>query len=278
MNLRKLLPVGGLLTVLAAAPAQAQSFRALVFSKTVGFRHDSIAQGTALIRALGSLNDFAVDVTEDAGDFNAANLDRYAVVVWLNTTGNVLDDAQQAAFETWMRAGGGYVGVHAAADCEYAWPFYGEELLGAGAWFWNHPFIQPARVRVDYPVHPSTAQLPAEAVFPEEWYNFRANPRSVATVLLTLDESSYSGGQMGNDHPIAWCHENLGGRMWYTGLGHRPETYLSSDFRRHLLGGILWAARAPAPIPVSSPLGSALLGLGLAALGARALRRRAVRG
>lgn len=228
--------------LLAVLPAAGQdSASILVFSKTAGFRHASIPDGQALIRELAAVHGFAVEETEDAGAFTDANLARFAAVVWLSTTGDVLDAGQEAAFQRYIRAGGGYVGVHAAADTEHDWPWYGE-LLGGGAWFLSHPPIQQARLVVEDHCRPSTTHLPESFFFTDEWYNFAANPRPSVHVLLSIDEASYSPGPdaMG-DHPLAWCHAFEGGRAWITNLGHRSETWSDPRFARHLLGGILWA-------------------------------------
>jgi type 1 glutamine amidotransferase len=226
----------------AFAPASGKDFRVLVFSKTTGFRHDSIPDGIALIQTLGAANGFRVDASEDPSVFTARGLRPYRAVVFLNTTGDVLNANQQSAFEGYIRKGGGWVGVHSAADTEYDWPFYGQ-LLG-GAWFLSHPPIQTATIRVKNANHPSTRHYPASFSFTDEWYNFRVNPRGAAKVLLTIDERSYDPGigAMGSDHPIAWSRAVGKGRAWYTNLGHNSETYTKPSFQRHLLGGILWAA------------------------------------
>jgi cytochrome c len=219
-------------------------FAVLVFSKTTGFRHDSIPQGIATIKALGAAHGFAVDSTEDAARFTDAELARRKVVVFLNTTGDVLDNIQKAAFERYIRAGGGFVGIHSASDTEYRWPWYGELV---GAYFASHPEIQPATIRITDPAHPSTEDLPVVWRRTDEWYNFRSNPRGAAHVLATLDEATYSGGKMGYDHPIAWCQEIDGGRSWYTAMGHTVESYAEPLFRVHLLGGIESAASVGCP-------------------------------
>jgi type 1 glutamine amidotransferase len=232
----------GIVLALALGPAAAAAQdRILVFSKTVGFRHGSIADGLALLRAQGANQGFLVEATEDSGQFTPTNLARFRAVVWLSTTGDVLNTTQEAAFEQWLSGGGGYVGIHAAADCEYQWAWYGAQALGNGAWFANHPAIQTATVVRESATDASTAHLPATFSFTDEWYNFRANPRPVAEVLLTLDESSYSGGTMGADHPISWKRAVGSGRSWYTGLGHRSQTFTDARFQQHLLGGLLWA-------------------------------------
>ncbi|MEV4116530.1 ThuA domain-containing protein [Nonomuraea sp. NPDC049695] len=227
-------------TMIPAIPAQAAAFKVLVFSKTAGFRHDSIPNGIQAIRDLGAANDFAVDATEDSNAFSTANLAQYKAVVFLSTTGDVLNDSQQAAFQTYVDGGGGYVGVHSAADTEYNWPYYGQLM---GAWFNNHPAIQQATVRNEDRAHAATAHLGATWSRTDEWYNYRTNPRPNVRVLQSLDEGSYSGGGMG-DHPITWCHPQSSGRAFYTGLGHTQESYADPNFRTLLLGGIRYAAKA----------------------------------
>jgi cytochrome c len=223
----------------AAADGADSRFTVLVFSKTAGFRHDSIPQGIAAIEALGAEHGFAVDSTEDAAWFSDAVLGRYKVVLFLNTTGDVLDAGEKAAFERYIRSGGGFVGIHSASDTEYGWPWYGRLV---GAWFASHPQIQRATIHIANPDHPSTKGLPAAWERTDEWYNFRSNPRGAVQVLATLDEATYSGGAMGADHPITWCQTIDGGRSWYTAMGHTKESYDEPLFRLHLLGGIESAA------------------------------------
>jgi type 1 glutamine amidotransferase len=230
-----------LVATLAAAEPTAPRFRVLVFSKTAGYRHGSIPDGIAAVRALGAAHGFAVDATEDAARFDDASLRAYAAVVFLSTTGDVLDDAQQGAFERFIRAGGGYVGIHAASDTEYDWPWYGRLV---GAYFKRHPPVQPAAVRVTDRDHPSTRHLPARWERRDEWYDYRDSPRDRVRVLASLDETTYDGGGMGDDHPIAWCHAFEGGRAWYTGGGHTAESFAEPLFMTHVLGGIEWAAGA----------------------------------
>jgi type 1 glutamine amidotransferase len=240
-----LLTAGAALPVHAAQgqkkPGPREGESVLVFSKTAGFRHDSIPDGVKALEQLGAEGGFTVDATEDARVFTPGRLAAYDAVVFLSTTGDVLDDSQQAAFEGYIEDGGGYVGVHAAADTEYEWPWYGGLV---GAWFDSHPLIQPAKVQVEDRAHPATAHLGATWERTDEWYNYRADPRENVHVLAALDESSYTGGNMGGDHPIAWCHEYDGGRAFYTGGGHTKESYADDAFRAHLLGGVRWATGA----------------------------------
>ncbi len=240
--MRTLAAVAMLALLLPAACGAEGSGRVLVFSKTAGFRHDSIPDGVAAIRGLGKTRGFAVDSTEDSSVFEDSRLAPYSAVVFLCTTGDILDEGQQAAFQRYIEAGGGFVGVHSAADTEYDWPWYGGLV---GAYFKGHPAIQPASIVVSDSVHPSTRDLPARWNRTDEWYNFQANPRARVHVLATVNEATYSGGEMGDDHPIAWCQFYGGGRAWYTALGHTRESYSEPLFLRHLLGGIQFAAGFP---------------------------------
>ena len=227
------------LLLLSESVKQSDDYRILVFSKTEGFRHDSIEPGIAAIQALGTEHQFGVTATEDAAYFNADTLAQYAAVVFLNTTGDVLNERQQAAFEAYIQQGGGFVGVHAAADTEYDWAWYGGLVA---AYFDSHPRVQPANVLATDRHHPATAVLPQSWNHTDEWYNYNINPRSSVHVLGVVQESSYEGGEMGPDHPIIWAHEYDGGRSIYTGLGHTIESYSEPLMQAHLHGAIAWAA------------------------------------
>jgi len=212
----------------------------LVFSRTTGFRHASIPDGIAAVRQLGDAHGFSVTATEDPSAFSPAGLAGFDAVVFLNTTGDVLDAGQQAAFEDYIRSGGGFVGVHSAADTEYDWAWYGGLV---GAYFESHPPGTPgAVVHVVDRAHPATRDLPATWPRTDEWYNFRRSPRGDVHVLATLDETTYNGGTMPGDHPIAWCHVYEGGRSFYTAGGHTGASFAEADFVGHLWGGLGWAA------------------------------------
>lgn len=209
--------------------------RALVFTRTTDYRHDSIEHGTDVVRALLALEGVGSDHTEEPGVFTADRLASYDLVVWLSATGDVLDDDGRAAFAAWLAAGGAWAGIHAATVAEPGWPEF-ERI--AGAVFTDHPEIQSARVRVTDPAHPSTAPLPAVWEHTDEWYNFRRHPGPEHTVLLTVDEASYVGGTMGERHPVAWHGSYGAGRTWYTSLGHEVEAYDDELLVAHLRGGL----------------------------------------
>ncbi|HEU4721418.1 MAG TPA: ThuA domain-containing protein [Gemmatimonadaceae bacterium] len=231
----------------AAAPASAGTCtlarpragtRVLVFSRTKGFRHASIPDGVAAVTALGARHGFDVESTEDPTVFTDQSLRRFAAVVFMMTTGDVLDDAQQAAFERYIRAGRGFVGVHSATDTEYDWAWYGQLV---GAYFKSHPRVQEARLDVRDRTHLSTKCLPEVWTRRDEWYDFRAAPPAEVKVLITIDEKSYSGGQMGAVHPMAWYRVFQGGRTIYSEMGHTHESWKEQAYLDHLAGAILWA-------------------------------------
>jgi len=213
----------------------------LVFSKTGAFRHASIKDGKIALQKLAAEHNFAIDFSEDSTVFSDANLSQYNAVVFLLTTGNILDDTQKAAFERYIRAGGGYVGIHSASDTEYNWSWYGGLVGAYNNQLNKHSKVTQATIHVVDHTNPSTSMLPALWVRTDEWYNFATNPRGRVHVLMTVDEKTYIGGTMGANHPIAWYHEYDGGHAWYTALGHTSESYYEPLFLAHLWGGITYA-------------------------------------
>ena len=226
-----------LLLILSSANPIAEKPAVLIFSKTNGFRHESIPAGIEAIKKLGASNGFDVVATEDSLEINKSNLKKFAAVIFLSPTGKVFGPEQEEAFQNYIEQGGGYVGIHAATDCEYNWPWYGKL---AGAYFKGHPSQQEAKLIIVNKNHPSTAGLPDTWVRKDEWYNFKdINPD--ITVLIKIDESSYKGGENGGDHPMAWYHAYDGGRAFYTELGHTNESFSDPLYLKHLLGGIEYA-------------------------------------
>jgi cytochrome c len=211
--------------------------RVLVFTKTAGYHHNSIAVGVPAITKLGNENNFDVDTTSDASRFTEDSLSKYAAVIFLNTTGDLLNNFQEADFERYIQSGGGFVGIHAAADAEYDWGWYGRLV---GAYFESHPQQQEAVIKVIDSTDESTKHLPRNWKRKDEWYNFKNLSKDVH-VLLEIEENSYTGGTNGNKHPMAWQHEYDGGRVWYTELGHTDESYSEANYLKHLLGGIKYA-------------------------------------
>ena len=224
------------LLFISAATVTAKN-KVLIFSKTAGFHHASIPTGIKAIMKLGEENNFDVDTTIDAAKFTYDNLKQYAAVVFLSTTGDVLNDTQQAAFEKYIRGGGGFVGIHAATDTEYGWLWYGDLV---GAYFKSHPAQQSAMFNVVDRNFIATKHLPAQWQRFDELYNFKYIAKGLHT-LITIDEKSYKGGENGDFHPMSWYHSYDGGRAFYTELGHTDESYADPLYLKHILGGIQYA-------------------------------------
>ena len=218
------------------APVKKQN-KVLIFARTNGYHHESIADGITAIMALGREHQFAVDSTTDSLKISDANMKNYKAIIFLSTTGRVLAEEQEKALQNFIHKGGGYVGIHAAADCEYNWPWYNKLV---GGWFKSHPKQQQAKLQVIDKTHLSTKHLPDIWERWDEWYNYKdLNPD--VHVLIKIDESSYTGGANNGNHPMAWYHEYEGGRAFYTEMGHTKESYQDPLYLQHILGGIQWA-------------------------------------
>jgi len=226
-----------ILIIVSSCTTPVKEKKVLVFSKTEGFRHGSIATGISALQKMGSESGFIVDTTENANFFSEEKLKTYSAVVFLNTTGDVLNQTQQSHFERYIQAGGGFVGVHAATDTEYDWSWYGKLV---GAYFVSHPKIQEATLNVIDNKHISTKHLDSIWIKSDEWYNFK-NLNPDVNVLVTIDENSYEGGTNKENHPISWYHDYDGGKAFYTEMGHTDKTYENPKFISHLLGGINYA-------------------------------------
>lgn len=209
---------------------------AVLFTRTEGFHHESIAVAAPALTAALAERGFEVTTTDDPGTFTAETLGAVDVVVFLETTGDVLDPPEEAALQQFVEGGGGWVGVHSALDTEYDWPFY--ETL-AGAHFLAHPAVQPATVRREDADHPAMAGVPDAWERTDEWYDLRADPRPDVHVLATVDEATYDGGRMGADHPIAWCHAVGAGRSFVTAMGHTDESWREPRFVDHVAAGVV---------------------------------------
>ncbi len=230
----------GLVLMSASIRKAGSKPRILVFSKMNGYHHKSVPAGIAAIEKMGTENNFDVDTTADSTAFNSANLKKYKALVFLSPTGKVFGPAEEKALQEYIHNGGGFVGVHSATDCEYDWAWYGELV---GGYFKSHPRQQTARLIVVDKNHLSTQHLPDDWDRFDEWYSFKyLNPK--VHILIKIDESSYTGGQNGENHPVAWYHEFEGGRSFYTALGHTDESYADPLYYNHLLGGIRWAMGA----------------------------------
>ncbi len=238
-----------LFSMLLFASCAKETPRVLVFSKTAGFRHESIEAGKAAMLAMAEKYKFQVDTTENDSAFYEENLKKYHAVVFLNTTGDVLNPEQQNNFERFIQAGGGWVGIHSATDTEYGWPWYGKL---AGAYFKDHPGnpnVQEGEFFVVDKNHPACDSLPDRFKRTDEFYNFKQMNPDVKP-LVNIDETTYKEGNMGNPHPMSWYHEYDGGRAFYTAMGHTVESFSEPLFLNHVWGGLKWVLDDGNPKPL----------------------------
>jgi len=213
----------------------------LIFSLTKGYHHASIADGITAIKLIGETDNFEVDTTTDHQLFTKDNLKQYKALIFLSPTGDdFFNDVEKDALVDYIHHGGGFVGIHAATDCLFNWDWYGKLV---GAYFTKHPKIQEAMLKVVDQQHAATKNFPSEWQHTDEWYNFKQVSPDIH-VLIKVDESSYSGGEMNGDHPIAWYQQFEGGRVFYTALGHTKEDFTTDTlFLKHLTGGINYALK-----------------------------------
>jgi uncharacterized protein len=237
-----------ILVVIITITTYAQQFNVLLFTRTNGFHHVSIYDGIGAVRAIAEKNDFKVDWTENPTFFNDKKLSEYKAVIFLNTTGDVLNGEQQAAMEKFIRAGNGFVGIHSASDTEYDWEWYTKLV---GRMFVIHPKNQSAYLKLLNKRFPGVDAFNDYQLWTDEWYEFSPEKGGKLNYLISVDEKTYDakvqwgekiGKGMGDMHPIAWYQNYDGGRSFYTALGHIPKIYEDDKFRQHLYGGIYWAA------------------------------------
>ncbi len=225
-----------------------KQFKVLLFTKTMGFHHESILEGVTAIKKLGERHFFDVDWHEDPARFSDQNLANYDVVIFLNTTGDILNADQQKAFENFIKKGKGFVGIHSATDTEYDWDWY-TKLVGRS--FKIHPVIQSARLKFTENKFPGLEGFKETNWWTDEWYDFQPEKATDLKYILAVDETTYNPkvkwGEKSSDgmgfHPIAWYHDYDGGRAFYTALGHMPLVYSDAAFLNHVYAGIVYAAK-----------------------------------
>ena len=232
---------------LTAAISQKQ-FKALLVTTTRGWHHESIHQGVLALQELGVKNFFDVVLWENPAGFTDKYLEQFQVVIFLNTTGDIFDSAQQKVMERFIESGKGYVGIHSASDTEYDWDWYTKLV---GRMFHIHPAVQTAKLRIIDNKFPGLQGFADGKLWTDEWYEFSSEKTSGLNYVLAVDESTYNpkvqwgdkkGEGMGSLHPVSWYHNYDGGRAFYTALGHLPAIYKDQAFLNHVYAGILWAA------------------------------------
>jgi len=235
----------GVTTAFADPP----QFRVLMITTTDGWHHESIADAVPAIRDLAAKHQFEVTWEENIDRvFTEESLERYDVIMFVLTIGDILSSDQQALLKDFIRSGKGFVGVHSASDTEREWPWYTQLV---GRMFHIHPVIQTAELAVIDRSFPGLERMPDKFWFTDEYYEFGEQKVGNLNYVLSVDEQSYdpvaewedkSGAGMGEFHPLAWYHEFDGGRSFYTALGHVPSVFEDELFLEHLYGGIFWAA------------------------------------
>ena len=232
----------------ADVSAQQKQFKALLVTTTKGWHHESLHAGVLALQDLGKKNFFDVALFENPNGFTDKYVEQFQVIIFLNTTGDIFDTAQQKVMERFIQSGKGYVGIHSASDTEYDWEWYTKLV---GRMFHIHPAIQTARMNVIDTKFPGLQGFTGNKLFTDEWYEFGPEKTSGLNYILAIDESSYNakvqwgpkkGEGMGQLHPVAWYHNYDGGRAFYTALGHIPTIFSDPIYLNHLYSGIFWAA------------------------------------
>lgn len=230
------------------ATSQQKQFKVLLVAATNGWRHESVHAGVLAIQQLGVKNFFDVVYYDNPRAINDKYLEQFQAIIFLCTTGDILDSAQQKAMERFIQSGKGYVGIHSASDTEYGWEWYTKLV---GRMFKIHPAVQTAKLQVLDPKFPGLQGFENGRLWTDEWYDFRPETVSGLNYILGVDESTYNAKVewgnnktegMGKLHPLAWYHEFDGGRSFYTALGHLPTNFSDPAFLNHIYAGILYAA------------------------------------
>ena len=226
-----------------------KSINILVFTKTSGYRHASISSGLKMLSDQSKNQNWVITATEDASLLRDDFLSHFDVAVFLNPTGDAICDKGQAAFEKFMKSGKGFVGIHAAADFEYDWEFYGNLV---GGYFLSHPPAQKATVIFENFDHPAMKPFKGMKTYTtvDEWYAYKKNPRPNVNVLARLDESTIKKGRQDKnekwrmgDHPLIWWNDKDGIRSFYTVFGHTHEAFQDKLIIEHITNAINWAAK-----------------------------------
>lgn len=234
-------------SMISTTAAQKQ-FKALLVTTTNGWHHESLHAGVLAIQDLGVKNFFDVVLFENPNGFTDQFLKQFQVVIFLNTTGNIFDSAQQKVMERFIQSGKGFVGIHSASDTEYEWEWYTKLV---GRMFHIHPVIQTAQLNILDNTFPGLQGFAGNKLWTDEWYEFGPEKVSDLKYILAVDESTYDikaqwgekkSASMGKIHPVAWYHNFDGGRSFYTALGHLPSIHRDPAFLNHLYAGIYWAA------------------------------------
>jgi type 1 glutamine amidotransferase len=235
-------------TFLCSAIIAQKQFKALLVTTTNGWHHESVHAGVLAIQELGVRNFFDVVYFDNPAGFTDKYLSQFQVVIFLNTTGDIFDTAQQKVMERFIQSGKGFVGIHSASDTEYDWEWYTKLV---GRMFYIHPPVQTAKLKILDNKFPGLQGFADGRLWTDEEYQFGPEKVTDLHYILGVDETTYNpkvdwgakkGEGMGAMHPLAWYHEYDGGRSFYTALGHLPISFSDPAFLNHIYAGILYAA------------------------------------
>ncbi len=208
----------------------------LIVTKAQGFSHTSTEAGVKMFQRHAADWKLTITRADETAGYGGTALRAFDIVVLLNCTGDVFNDDAQTGLQDYVRHGGRILGIHACADAEYNWPWYGDMLGGR---FADHPAVQEATCTVELTTHPSTQGLPYHWVRTDEWYNLK-NLASDNILLVSVNEATYNGGTMGGFHPISWCRDYDGGHVFYTAMGHTDASFSEPNFEAHIKGAMDW--------------------------------------
>jgi type 1 glutamine amidotransferase len=242
--------LGGLALVGGGAGASAawakEAPRVLIFTYSTGYRHASIEPGVIALQAMGKKMGVTMVTSADPAVFSTEGLKGVQAIILISNTSKKTDPtsewltgSKRDALQAFVHRGGGIVGIHAAADSHYNWPWYGRMI---GGYFQRHPKGTPEGiVTVFDPKHPVMKGVAPVSRHVDEWYYYEDyDPR--LHLLATVDPGSLGEADV-NPNPVAWVHEFEGGRVFYTAMGHTDESYRDPWFLRQLENGLNWVMR-----------------------------------
>jgi type 1 glutamine amidotransferase len=263
--------MAALAKVPATPPAKPQQPRkVLIWSRipSSGYQHSSIPLAAKLIEELGKKTGaWTSDTAWDLQAMSAQNLAQYDAIFLSSTTGDFLDDADQAATAArrkalldFIRGGKGIAGIHATGDSYHGspkevaggaetWPEWDRIIGGYFKFHWSYP--TPITVKLDDPSNPINAPFKGRSFnVNDEIYTFAGWRRDNVHVLMSIDYDNMSDADRGreqlpradHDYALAWVRPEGKGRLFYQALGHHESLYYNDPaFLQHIVAGMQYA-------------------------------------